>query len=144
MVSFQGFSRKINRGSIDFVIFFFFIFFATMPILYFTFIPMYFKAMQAQVWIGVEAVELTPDIKKQFNIASVSGVLVSRVFADSPAQQAGILDGDVIRRWNGISITSLEEFQRLIQTSQDNEQVKLTVDRQGNPVLVYINVGIRP
>ena len=105
---------------------------------------MYFDALKSKQWVGMEAVEMTPSIMKQFNIQSSSGVLVTRVFDESPAAKAGIKVGDVIRRWNGVSITGLEELQRHIQTAQENEQIKLSVDRQANPVLVYINVGIRP
>ena len=39
------------------------------------------------MWVGMEAVEMTPSIKKQFNIQSSSGVLVARTFVDSPASR---------------------------------------------------------
>jgi len=144
MIKLQKMGRQRNQGNVDAYMFFIFILCAAVCVLYFKFIPMFFKAMEAKQWIGMEAVEMTPSIKTQFNIQSSSGVLVARTFVDSPAQQAGIKEGDIIRRWNGKSITSLEELQRLIQTSQNNEQVKLTVDRLNSPVLIYINVGIRP
>jgi len=136
--------RRGNEGNFDVCILLLFILCSGVLVLYFKFIPMYFNALEAKRWVGMEAVEMTPSIKKQFNIQSSSGVLVARTFDDSPARLAGILEGDVIRRWNGISITGLEELQRLIQTSQENEKVKMTIDRQGVPVLIYINVGIRP
>ena len=140
----SGAIARKDAGNIDMYMILIFILSTAVFLLYFKFLPMYFKAMEAKQWVGMEAVEMTPAVKKQFNIQSSSGVLVARVFVDSPAQQAGVKEGDVIRRWNGVSITDLDELQRLIQSSQVNEQVKLTVDRQGNPVLVYINVGIRP
>jgi len=133
-----------EQGAFDVYILLLFILCMGVMILYFKLIPMYFNALEAKQWVGMETVEMTPYIKKQFNIQSSSGVLVARVFVDSPAQQAGVKEGDIIRRWNGMSITSLDELQRLIQTANKNEQVKLTVDRQGNPFLVYINVGVRP
>ena len=133
-----------EQGAFDVYILLLFILCMGVMILYFKLIPMYFNALTAKQWVGMETVEMTPYIKKQFNIQSSSGVLVARVFVDSPAQQAGVKEGDIIRRWNGMSITSLDELQRLIQTANKNEQVKLTVDRQGNPFLVYINVGVRP
>jgi len=133
-----------KKGGFDSYILLLFILCTGVMVVYFKFIPMYFNALEAKQWVGMEAVEMTPLIKKQFNIQSSSGVLVARVFDDSPALRAGVKVGDVIRRWNGISITSLDELQRLIQTVNENEQIKLTVDRQGKPVLVYITVGIRP
>lgn len=104
----------------------------------------HFKTADPRLWLGVETVELTPDIKKQFDIQSTNGLLVSRTFLGSPAQVAGIKDGDVIRRWNGISVISQEQLQYLIQTSAAGERITITVDRQGNSVLVYCQVGTRP
>ena len=144
MIKVLGKQLRGEQGVLDAYILLLFILCTGVMVLYFKFIPMYFNALEAKQWVGMETVEMTPYIKKQFNIQSSSGVLVARVFVDSPAQGAGVREGDVIRRWNGISITSLDELQRLIQITKENEQVKLTVDRQGNPFLVYINVGVRP
>lgn len=103
-----------------------------------------FKTADQRLWLGVETVELTPGIKAQFDIQSANGLLVSRTFTGSPAQLGGICDGDIIRRWNGITVTSPEQLENLIQTSDTDKRIKATVDRQGKSVLVYIRVGIRP
>jgi len=104
----------------------------------------FIKTSDPRLWMGVETVELTAAIKKQYDIRSTNGILVSRVFVGSPAQISGIKDGDVIRRWGGISVTSQEQFQGLIQTSDSGARVKITVDRNGAPVLVFCRVGRRP
>ncbi|MBF0618656.1 MAG: PDZ domain-containing protein [Candidatus Omnitrophica bacterium] len=120
------------------------LFMSAVFIIYLKLIPMYFNAMKTKVWIGAETIDLTSDVQRQFSVPSSSGVLVARTFIDSPAQVAGIQVGDVIRRWNGVSITSSDELQGLIQAAQENQKVALTVDRQGQPVSVYIVVGTRP
>ena len=102
------------------------------------------KTVDPRLWLGVETVELTPAIKQQYDIQAASGLLVSRIFNGSPAQAAGIRDGDVIRRWSGISVTSPEQLHYLIQTARLNERVTITVERQGNSVSVYARAGIRP
>lgn len=103
-----------------------------------------FKVPDPRLWVGVETVELTSQIKRQFDIQSANGLLVSRVFVGSPAQVSGIMEGDIIRRWGGVSVTSQDKFQNLIQTSDPRTRVKITVDRNGVPVTVYCNVGRRP
>ena len=103
-----------------------------------------FKAVDPRLWLGVETIELTADVKKQFNLLVTSGILVSRVFMGSPAQVAGIKEGDVIQRWNGVSLTNQVQFQYLIQTALVDDWITFTVDRQGQHVLVYAKVGIRP
>ncbi|MBF0217211.1 MAG: PDZ domain-containing protein [Candidatus Omnitrophica bacterium] len=102
------------------------------------------KPADPRLWLGVETLELTPATKRQFDIRSANGLLVARTFEGSPAGQAGIKDGDVIRLWNGVSVTGQEQFQHLIQTTELKEKVTVSVDRGGKTVLVFAKVGIRP
>jgi len=102
------------------------------------------RTVDPRVWLGLETMELTPAVKGQYDIQAASGLLVSRVFNGSPAQASGISEGDVIRRWNGISVTSPEQLQYLIQTTQLSERITITVERLGKPVSVYARVNIRP
>ncbi|MBF0479905.1 MAG: PDZ domain-containing protein [Candidatus Omnitrophica bacterium] len=102
------------------------------------------KTVDPRLWMGIESIELTADIKKQYGISFLNGILVSRTFNGSPAEIAGIKIGDVIRRWNGISITNQDQFQYLIQTSAENERITLTIDREGKIELVNVEVGVRP
>lgn len=104
----------------------------------------HFKTVDTRLWLGLETLELTPQIKQQYNIHSSNGLLVARVFMGSPAEASGIKDGDVIRRWNGVTVTSQEQFQYLIQTADADNRVKITVERNDIPVIVYGQVGIRP
>ena len=102
------------------------------------------KTPDPRLWIGIEAVELTPDIKSRYDISSTNGLLVSRVFVGSPAGSAGIKEGDVIRRWNGVSVTGQDHLKYLIQTADTDNRVTITLDRQAKGLLVYCSVAIRP
>jgi S1-C subfamily serine protease len=101
-------------------------------------------APDPRLWLGVETLELTPATKRQFDIRSANGLLVARTFEGSPAGQAGIKDGDVIRLWNGVSVTGQDQFQHLIQTTELNKKVRVSIDRGGKTEMVYVKVGIRP
>ena len=96
------------------------------------------------LWLGIETMELTPSIISQYNIHSDSGLLVTRTFIGSPAEVAGIQQGDILRRWNGISITSQNQLQKLISKASAKSRIKLSIDRNGKPILSYVVLGIRP
>ena len=96
------------------------------------------------MWLGIEAMELNPAVRAQYDIRSSSGLLVSRVFAGSPAEVSGVRTGDVIRKWRGKSITSLIQFEALVACSDANEEVRLTVDRDKTPLRMTVQLGSRP
>jgi len=95
-------------------------------------------------WLGVETVELNPAIIKEYTIHSPNGLLTSRIFMGAPAAIAGIKQGDIIRRWNGISITNLNQFKTLMESSVVNQVVKITIDRGDKQLIIYATLGRRP
>ena len=131
----------IRRNALPYVLL---IAIAVVPVCFMDKLTFQVKPVDPRLWLGVEIVELTPSIKQQYDIQAASGLLVSRIFNGSPARSSGISDGDVIRRWNGISVISAQQLQYLIQTARLNEGVTITVERLGKPVSVYAQVGIRP
>ena len=65
--------------------------------------------------IGVEIVELTPQLRDFFDVAPKRGVLVSRVLPDSPAAAAGLQAGDVILEADGRKIASRLELVQAVR-----------------------------
>jgi len=55
-------------------------------------------------WIGVEIGAVTEDLAKAFERDNEEGALVSLVRKDSPADKAGIEQGDIILKFNGTDI----------------------------------------
>lgn len=96
------------------------------------------------LWLGAETIELNPTLSAQYNIATSDGLLVSRIFLGSPAEDAGLKVGDIVQRWNGISITSQKQIERLLRKSVAGQKVTLGISRTDKPVLIFIQLGIRP
>ncbi len=66
-----------------------------------------------------------------FKLDKPEGALVSSVDAGSPAEQAGLKYGDVIRKINGQSIVASGDLPALIGQATPGEVVTLEVWRQG-------------
>ena len=81
--------------------------------------------------IGVEIVELTPQLRDFFDVAPERGVLVSRVLPDSPAAAAGLQAGDVILEADGRKIASRLELVQAVRGTEEGERVELRVSRKG-------------
>ncbi len=81
--------------------------------------------------IGVEIVELTPQLRDFLDVAPKRGVLVSRVLPDSPAAAAGLQAGDVILEADGRKVASRLELVQAVRGAEEGERVELRVSRRG-------------
>jgi len=90
--------------------------------------------------LGLDARPLTPEIARQLNLRTTEGVLVARVDEDSPAAEAGLQRGDVIREVNRQRIRSLPDFERATQGLKAGDRV--TVLLQRGPQSLYVAFSI--
>ena len=96
------------------------------------------------LWLGAETIELNSALSAQYNIPTSDGLLVSRIFLGSPAEDAGLKVGDIIQRWNGVTITSQKQIEKLIGKSAAGQKITLSVSRSDRPILIYLQLGVRP
>jgi len=87
---------------------------------------------------GVQVQDLTPDILQQLNIPSgTQGVVVTNVADGSPADDVGLQRGDVIEQINHQNVTSVADYQRIIERVGKQELV-LLVNRGGNTTFLVV------
>lgn len=63
--------------------------------------------------------------------AATGGVRVEEVNEDSPAEKAGLREGDVVVEYDGERVRSARQFTRLVQETPDGRTVKVAVLRNG-------------
>ena len=63
-------------------------------------------------FLGIETVEVTKQNMAKFGLSTVRGVAVEKVVENSPAQQAGVQNGDVIVAINGEEVSSIRKMMR--------------------------------
>lgn len=88
-------------------------------------------------YIGVQMVNLTPEIARENNqnpnspiiVPEVEGILVVRVLPNTPAQAAGIRRGDVILKANNKPIKDGGELQSIVEETGINKPLRLTIQR---------------
>jgi serine protease Do len=91
--------------------------------------------------LGLALQELTPELAKQLGVQSEKGVVVTDVKPDSPAAQAGLAAGDVIREVNRMPVRGLEDVERGLARGANPAQVLLRVEREGSQRYVVIAAG---
>lgn len=81
-------------------------------------------------YFGIAGVDVTSDVSGQYDIPS--GVYVTKVAANSGAGKAGIKKGDVITKFDGKEISSMEEISDMMQYISAGTKVKVTVAQSRN------------
>jgi C-terminal processing protease CtpA/Prc len=95
-------------------------------------------------YLGVKMQELDSDLRKGLDITIESGVLISEVMEGSPAEAAGIEDGDVIIEFNGEKVDSPSALQELVAATESGDTIELKVFRDNKEKTYEVTIGDWP
>jgi S1-C subfamily serine protease len=89
------------------------------------------KVRRSYIGVGGQNVTLPRRVVRFHNLATESGVLVVSLEPNSPAQRAGVHEGDVVVGYGSHVIASLDDLQRLMTDEQVGVRSGLTLLRRG-------------
>jgi serine protease Do len=98
---------------------------------------------QGRIIRGYLGIQSRPPSPNQL-AADDSGVVVDDVVAGSPAADARLQKGDVIRKFNGRDVKNLTQLRSLISQIGLNKKVDLEVVREGKPMTVTTEIKEQP
>jgi serine protease Do len=94
--------------------------------------------------LGVSVESVTRENMSSFNLSGEArGVAVRDVLADSPAAKAGLQKNDVILRFDGEQVSSVQKLQRLINESAPGHTARLSISRAGAEQELSVTLGRR-
>jgi serine protease Do len=76
-----------------------------------------------------------------FAVSREEGVLVNNVDAGTPADKAGLLQGDIIISYDGQTVLDYKSLQKLVAESRIGKSVRLKIIREGIEKTVFVEVG---
>lgn len=94
-------------------------------------------------YLGVELVDLTPELRRHFGAAEGSGVMVSRVESGSPADKAGVEVGDIITAIDGKAASSSHDIRSRMRSADEGEKVAIEFRRNNRAQNVTATVALR-
>jgi S1-C subfamily serine protease len=94
--------------------------------------------------LGMQPVRLPNNLKTSLNLTSVGGVIVVNVEPDGPADNAGVLLGDVLVEFDGTLLNDTADVLALLNNSDRvGKTVQLQIVRGGALINLPITVGER-
>jgi len=91
--------------------------------------------------LGLDVRPITPDVARQLNLRSQEGVLVLSVEDESPASEAGLQRGDVIREVNRQRVRNMQEFERVTKDLKEGDRVTVLLQRGQQSLYVAFTVA---
>ncbi len=95
-----------------------------------------------RAWLGVSIQDMTPGLAAHFGLEDgASGVLVSQVLEDTPAEEYGLERGDVILTIGGMSFDGVSEFRNTVAAMEPGTSVEIELFRSGRQRTVEVVLG---
>ncbi len=102
------------------------------------------KGKVVRGWLGVRIQDVTDDIAQAIGLKEAKGVIISEVLSDSPAEKAGLKQGDVIIELDGKEFVNGSDFRNNIALKKPGTTVNLTVIRDGSRRNIQAVLGELP
>ncbi|HYW18173.1 MAG TPA: HhoA/HhoB/HtrA family serine endopeptidase [Nodularia sp. (in: cyanobacteria)] len=108
------------------------------------------KGRAEHPFLGIQMTDLTPTKRRELNqeknlkIQAKTGVVIWGVMENSPAEESGLLPGDVIQKINGKPVKIAALFQKLVESSTVGDILEIEVNRNGKIQTLKVQSGSYP
>src|SRR3990170_5199265 len=91
--------------------------------------------------LGIDMVDLTPDIAKKLGVSAAEGVVIAGVHAGSPAEKAGLRERDVVVALGGRPVRAAAEMRARLGLTPVGEEIELRVLRGSDSHVIRTRVA---
>ena len=96
------------------------------------------KVRRSYIGVAGQDVQLPRRLARFHNLPVESGILVASIEPGSPAQRAGVAEGDVIVAYNGASVGGIDDLHRQLTETQVGARSRLTIIRRTERLVLDI------
>lgn len=95
-------------------------------------------------WLGVAIQPVGPEIAETLGLAEDEGALIAEVVKDSPAANAGLKRGDLIRAINGTAMEAPKDVSRAVADLTAGSTASFDLWRDGSAQTIEVEIGAFP
>lgn len=94
--------------------------------------------------VGMQPVTIPDTLKSKLSLSGNGGLVVVSTESNGPAEQAGVLIGDILIAFDGKPVSDTDDVQALLDPERVGKPLSARVIRGGEPADLTITVGERP
>jgi S1-C subfamily serine protease len=96
------------------------------------------KVSRAYIGIGGQVLEIARAAIRAHQISGARGVMVAHIERSSPAEKAGLLEGDVVIEFNGHRVESIDDLHRELSSKTVGQEISLTLLRLEKKIFMAV------
>lgn len=95
-------------------------------------------------WLGIVYGPVTEKVQSYFELDNKQGVMVHEVIKDSPAEEAGLQQYDIIKEIDEKPIENIDEVSKIIENKGIGETIMIKIIRDGSSEILFAEIGKKP
>jgi serine protease Do len=99
------------------------------------------KGKVSHPWLGVAIQDMTPELQKYFNTDTKDGAVITYLASGSPAEKAGMQQGDIIVEMDKNKIKDSSQLSTAISNTKIGEKHEFLLIRDGQLKTVTVNIA---
>jgi len=97
-----------------------------------------------QAWIGITVQNIDEKLARYLKMPDIKGVIVTSVEPESPAQKAGLKEGDIILSIDNQKMASTGDYQTIARSLAAGNKMEAEILRNGKEKTVHVNTRVFP
>jgi serine protease Do len=97
----------------------------------------------SDAWLGIYTQTVDDDLKEAFDLDRDYGVIIKMVVPDSPADEAGLRQSDIILRFDGRKLADSDELIEYVSQQKPGDEVTIDIVRKGQEKSITVALGSR-
>lgn len=93
-------------------------------------------------WLGVQIRPMTEEVAGVLGYDAPRGAVIEAVTEGSPADSAGLVDGDIILSFNGTEVRELRDLTRAVAETTPDATAEVVVLHRGTQVTYEVTIGM--
>lgn len=95
-------------------------------------------------FLGIQVAKLDPEVASRLGVPKDQGVLISKVFENTPAFKSGLKEGDVLVSIHGKKIKDGQQVQQIVTGLLAGKVVEMGIVRDGKSISISVTIEEQP